>query len=531
MGGVAIFTVFSVFVMLQYKIITDRNKILVIIIAGFFVFLIGIIDDIFNLRSYHKIFLQIIIVLIIINFGVKATLFGKPWGNIITLLWIIGITNAFNLIDNMDGLSSGIAIVASLFLGFHFSSVGESSFAGISILFGAVMAGFFIFNFFRSQIFLGDSGALFAGFFLSAITILGSQKSGESLFASIIFPISIMLVPIFDTIVVSITRRIRGLSPFRGGRDHISHRLVIMGFSEKKAVLFLISISIFMGGTTYLVRELNVLISIAVYFVTTLFLILFCFYLSRINISLSGQKNDFIKLRNLNFQYKKNIFLLLTDMILFCFTYYFSFIIKYEGILSKQTMQIFEQSLPIIVIAKLLLLILLGVYSLEIQFSSFLFGIRIIGALSLGTMFVIGALYLFSNSKFVPAGIFIIDWMLSLIMLLGVKFSFRIFDELFFKVKTKKFDRAVFFGSKENYHALKKYLDHKSRISICIYRFFDSNEQNISTMFKYINNREKNISMLLLDDNNSIKSMEVKNLNKREIPILNEREFFRKILN
>ena len=138
------------------------------------IFTLGVIDDIINLKSHQKFLLQIIIVIAVVYFGVETTLFPRPLSFVITVLWILGITNAFNLLDNIDGLSAGIASIAAVTLGIKFLLEGNILLSYFCFILTASFIGFLIYNFNPAKIYLGDSGALFTGYILSTLTILGT---------------------------------------------------------------------------------------------------------------------------------------------------------------------------------------------------------------------------------------------------------------------------------------------------------------------------------------------------------------------
>ena len=162
-----------------------------------------------------------------------------------TILWITGIVNATNIIDNMDGLSSGISSIALCFIAYIAIQNNETIFLISLSLLGANL-GFLIFNFNPAKIFMGDSGSLFIGLVLSILSleIVGNQPN---ILATLLVPTLILAFPIFDTSLVSINRLLNKIPISQGGVDHTSHRLVSLGLSERLAVLLLYFISIFFG--------------------------------------------------------------------------------------------------------------------------------------------------------------------------------------------------------------------------------------------------------------------------------------------
>ena len=158
----------------------------------------------------------------------------------ITIFWLIGITNAINLLDNMDGLATGIAAIGSCFLTMSFLVSGQPVEALMLAIFAAALLGFLIYNSNPASIFMGDCGSLFIGFFLASAALVNvSGGRSRSFLPVLVVPILVLFIPIFDTTFVTILRKLSGRAASQGGRDHTSHRLVALGMSERRAVWML----------------------------------------------------------------------------------------------------------------------------------------------------------------------------------------------------------------------------------------------------------------------------------------------------
>ena len=209
------------------------------VIAGCaaFIALLGFLDDRVQLRPLGKFAGQSVAVVIVIANGVVFRVTPWEWANlIITFLWIAGITNAFNLIDNMDGLCAGVAaiICGSRFL-FAVQNHDQGGVLLLSLLAGSVV-GFLIFNYKPARIFMGDCGSMFIGFSLGSLAIASPVPNTRIFISTMFYPALAFLYPIFDTLLVSVLRRSAGRPISVGGRDHSSHRLVSLGLTEQKAV-------------------------------------------------------------------------------------------------------------------------------------------------------------------------------------------------------------------------------------------------------------------------------------------------------
>ncbi|HMJ52421.1 MAG TPA: MraY family glycosyltransferase, partial [Polyangiaceae bacterium] len=212
-------------------------------------FLIGLVDDIFQLKPYAKLAGQLLVAGMTVALG--PTLPWTPFpivNQAISLFWIIGITNAVNLLDNMDGLSAGVATVVALFLSIFALQQGQLALAGTSAALAGALLGFLAFNWNPASIFMGDCGSLFLGYSLAILALHQTYGRSRSILIIITAPVLVMLVPIFDTTFVTLTRILRGRPVSQGGRDHTSHRLVTLGLSERVAVTTLMAVSALGGG-------------------------------------------------------------------------------------------------------------------------------------------------------------------------------------------------------------------------------------------------------------------------------------------
>lgn len=196
--------------------------------------LLGFIDDIKGLGPKPKLLAEVLIAACAVSSGIISPItpsFSVNW--VLTVLWIVVISNAFNIIDNMDGLAGGVAIIGlagvALLAGFN-SPIGT-----LAVLLLVSVAGFFLFNFSPAKIFMGDLGSLPIGFFLACASVVTAAKITVPL-AGVVIPCLILFVPVFDALLVSLSRRIKGRAISDGGRDHSSHRLVFSGLSERRAV-------------------------------------------------------------------------------------------------------------------------------------------------------------------------------------------------------------------------------------------------------------------------------------------------------
>jgi UDP-GlcNAc:undecaprenyl-phosphate GlcNAc-1-phosphate transferase len=237
LGGAAI-VIASIVALLLFQDHFEIQQLIGIFFGAALVSLLGIVDDRWGLRPLLKLIGQIFAAVILIASGLQVRSLPFEWLNIlVTLVWIVGITNAFNLLDNMDGLSGGVAAVAAAFF-MLMAALSDQSYVGAlaAALLGAAI-GFLAYNFNPASIFMGDTGSLFLGFMLSAIGIKLRFPANVT-FVTWMIPILVLGMPIFDTTLVFISRLRRGKNPLTTpGKDHVSHRLVELGFTTREAVM------------------------------------------------------------------------------------------------------------------------------------------------------------------------------------------------------------------------------------------------------------------------------------------------------
>ncbi len=214
------------------------------ILAGATMMLIlGFIDDRRGAGFSYKIkfAVQILAASLLPVFGISTSFMPSPFLNaLVTIAWVVGITNAFNLLDNMDGLSAGIAIIAAAIFLVITAAQAQIFSAMIFVLLAGAILGFLLHNFYPAKIFMGDTGSLFLGYLLAALSITSSYVVPTSVnLLPVLTPLLILSLPIFDTLSVMFIRRKEGRPLFIGDRRHFSHRLVELGMSQRGAVIFI----------------------------------------------------------------------------------------------------------------------------------------------------------------------------------------------------------------------------------------------------------------------------------------------------
>jgi UDP-GlcNAc:undecaprenyl-phosphate GlcNAc-1-phosphate transferase len=254
LGGAAIYAS-AIFTMLIFSEL-DKTSVS-IMIGGTVVFLIGLIDDINDISPKLKLAGQIIAAMIAVYGGAKINYITNPipgynviylehFATPISILWIVGITNTINLVDGLDGLASGVAAISASTMMFMASISGFDYILLECAVIAGSSLGFLPYNFNPAKIFMGDTGALFLGYMLAVISILGFLKTVT--LAAIIIMVLVLGIPLFDTFF-AIVRRIRNKKPImEADRGHVHHRLLAKGFTQRQTVLILYIVSILFGA-------------------------------------------------------------------------------------------------------------------------------------------------------------------------------------------------------------------------------------------------------------------------------------------
>lgn len=255
MGGLAIFLGFLFSVLLFIDITPQLQGIL---IGAVVIVVLGIVDDIVPLPALLKFVVQIAAALIVVYHGTRITMFSNPnifsenshinlgmWSVPITVLWIVAITNAVNLIDGLDGLAVGVSSIASFSLFIITIIVPEHNIALLMAALAGACIGFMPYNFNPAKIFMGDTGSTFLGFILASVSVQGLFKFYTVI--SFAVPFLILGLPIFDTMFAIGRRLIHGQNPMSADRGHVHHRLIDMGFNQKQSVTILYLMSGLLG--------------------------------------------------------------------------------------------------------------------------------------------------------------------------------------------------------------------------------------------------------------------------------------------
>src|SRR3954470_24119822 len=419
-------------------------------IAGF-----GLVDDLMSLKASTKLIAQVTAASVLLLFGFRLQWLDSMAGDaMLTLFWIVGVTNAFNLLDNMDGLCAGTALIAGTFL--LIDLIGNPALAGPALYLAGLLgatAGFLVYNVYPASIFMGDTGSLLLGLNLAAVSLIanGADAQGRSGLLSVVAaPVLPLLVPIFDTTLVTALRVLSGRSPSQGGRDHSSHRLVAVGLSEPRAVATLWMLAAAGGMIAIVFRRIDGGWAFIAGGAFLLAMIIFGVYLARVRVyddaDLAMLKGETLTPVIANFMYKRRVAEVLLDLCLIPLAYYSAYRLRFEGPLFGLHYPQFLQSLPVVLAAQLIALFAVGGYRGTWRYfgmmDAVVFGKGVIAG-TVSAELVVLYLYRFESYS---RSVFVIDAIILLLLLSATRASFRLVGEFVLR-RTNTGRRVLIYGT------------------------------------------------------------------------------------
>jgi UDP-GlcNAc:undecaprenyl-phosphate GlcNAc-1-phosphate transferase len=329
-------------------------------------FAAGLVDDVFHLPPFAKLAAQVAAAVLVIAAGIRVQIVGNDgaaWA--LGIVWLVGMTNAFNLLDNMDGLAASLAAIAAIFFAIDAYTVDPSRLAALlSIALCLGCAGFLPYNLRLrgpAAVFMGDSGSQVLGFVVGSLGLATAWTVAGSTVATLLLPVLILAVPILDTSLVTIVRLLEGRPISQGGRDHTSHRLVYQGLSDRRAVVLLAIVSGALGLTSLAYERLNdTRVTLAGVLITFAFLIQFGSYLADVNRPAQPQEpGSFI--RSL-LVHRRRLVEVVVDFALITSAFTAAGFIRLENSPTGWTRHVFDLSLPALLVSRYVFFWLFGLY-------------------------------------------------------------------------------------------------------------------------------------------------------------------------
>jgi UDP-GlcNAc:undecaprenyl-phosphate GlcNAc-1-phosphate transferase len=336
-----------------------------LVIAGGAAFALGLLDDFRGLAPTTKLAGQVLIASGLAFAGIQVEIVPfAPVAFFITVIWVVALMNALNLLDNMDGLAAGIAVISGVALGITALPERPEIAIAAAAVAGAAL-GFLPHNSSPARQFMGDAGSMFLGCMLAAVALLHTASAATNLGLAVIGPLAVLALPIFDTALVTTLRRLAGRPIVQGGRDHVSHRLAALGLSDRSAVLILYGLAaalalvgIVADAIVSLVAPLFILVAIG--------FVIFGVFLAEIDVygrsRAPAAADDISPVWRALRIYGRFGAEIAMDVALLITAYYLAYIVRFEGAPESVWLYLFVPSLPIVIGIQLATLVVMGVY-------------------------------------------------------------------------------------------------------------------------------------------------------------------------
>ena len=509
LGGLSIFVIFHVILIIASQIdffffpsnFLKEINFLWLMVASSIILGVGCVDDFRRIPPSIKFFFQIIAGLIVALTCVRIQIITLPFGMInlgiwsvpVTILWVVAITNAINLLDGLDGLAAGTSFIVCLAM-FGVSLLNQN--VGIAltciILAGSIL-GFLRYNFHPASIFLGDSGAYLLGFILSVLPLLGGLK-GTMTFA-ILIPMLALGLPIIDTALSMVRRLLRslhimevdeekneikfffldGFSMFKADRNHIHHRLLEMGFTQKKAVVFLYAVSFILGGlalSSVYFKNINYALFLTTIGITSYIGVKKLGY-SEIQILRNGALLPLFDAPVVNVR----ILRFFVDMFFIAFSYYLAFLLRFEGSFGSSVKEYYIATIPLVLAIKMGIFYFSGLYKGAWRYTSVSDVVRMVKAVALGCFVSALILWTIPGYGIISLSVLVIDFNILFFLVTGARTSFRILEHCHVSNNHRGKKVLIFGVDKSSIQALNEFINNP-RLDLSPVGFIDEDERN-----------------------------------------------------
>jgi len=389
---------------------------------------VGLVDDIVRLRAQTKFLFQLLAGVVLVSLGAILPL--TPWyvANVLaTLFFFVALTNAFNLLDGLDGVAAGVGAIASFFLGLTFAKQGAWGHATLAWCLTGATVGFLRYNFQPASIFMGDAGSLFLGSVLAGLVVTLPNSAPGSLVSVLFVPLAIVAVPLVDTTLVTVTRILAGRPISHGGLDHSTYRLIALGLHEKQVAYLLYGFAAAGGLVAMFLTRLDHGLGLLLGTAFLVAMSLFAAYLGRMRVADTGggHKAKPVTLLARNLLYKRRLGEILLDVVLVSLAYYGAYRLRFDQALPPQYVESFESTVGLVIAAKIALFGVFGVYRGAWKYAGIVDLYRIVGAVLVAGL----AIMAYGQWRVAPLAeshsILYIDALLCAALVLTSRLSFR----------------------------------------------------------------------------------------------------------
>ena len=504
MGGIAIYAAIVTSILVFFVLLSDftDRRVWGLLVGSTIIFVLGLVDDRKYVSPLVKIVVQLTAAGVVVAFGAFSEFFQPIVGIPLSIFWIIAITNAFNLIDNMDGLSSGIAAITSLcimalslIMGWHETAVLAA------IMIGAAL-GFLRYNFNPAKIFMGDCGALMIGFYLAVVTLIGTMTHMSNVIVVLVVPILVMAVPILDTTFVTIMRTLSGRPFYQGGRDHTSHRMVIQGMSERTTVLYIYLFSMVFGifAVLFALPGVNVILVATLLIVMIIFLFLLGLFLGGTEAKEVKQQaaragGDRTIAERIS-KRRRRLFEIIADSLIVIASYILAYLIIGQWYIDPETASRIGQSLPIFIFFQMVSFYFFGLYRKLPEFVNLTDVLLVMQAAALGTVVSSIVLFLFTFFQGYSSSVMIVYFLIVSFLVSARLTSLRGFKEYFTQQRARKaLQRVLIFGAGDSGNAVLQEILNNQNLGLRPLCFLDDDPAKIGSMINGVKVRGDRESM------------------------------------
>ena len=384
-------------------------------------FLVGLVDDLYALPAWAKLTAQVGAAAIALWSGLTVELVGSDWIAVpLGVIWLVGMTNAFNLLDNMDGLAATLAAIAAGYFALDAVTVHPNdTVLVLALSLALACVGFLRFNLRvrgSAEAFMGDSGSQVLGFAVACFGLLTSYKVAGSTAATLLLPVLILAVPILDTTLVTVVRLLEGRPVHQGGRDHASHRLVYHGLSEKRSVVLLALVAAALGGTSFAYSVLNnTLVTLFGVLLTFALLVQFASLLSDADRDRSSGTSFFAV-------HRRRFVEVVVDFALICAAFLAAYLLRVEGEGTVTQRFIFTTALPILLVSRYLAFIPFGLYRGVWRYAGARDATAVVAAVVVSEFVAFGVLAATRDLGDFPKSVFVIDALICIVLVGASRF-------------------------------------------------------------------------------------------------------------
>jgi UDP-GlcNAc:undecaprenyl-phosphate GlcNAc-1-phosphate transferase len=485
-GGVGIFAAFALVMLVKPPSDFAGDQLLLLCSTG--MFLLGLLDDFVRLKPYAKLIGQITISTAFTLFGTRLHWLASPvLDQALTIFWLVGIANALNLLDNLDGLAGGVAAIVAAYLVFFCHDSGQYAAAAMAAAFCGSIIGFLVFNVNPASIFMGDCGSLFLGFFLGGVTMVSNHPVGlrRNVVTLLAGPVLLLLIPIVDTTLVTVMRKLHGRPISQGGRDHTSHRLVAIGLSERWAAFILWGLSAISGAVAVAIRLLELPVSVLLVPAFALGLLVFLIFLGRVRVYQPVENEAQGKGRAVlptlaDFAYKRRLFEVLHDLVLIVMAYYGAFLLRFDGELVQPFFVQFQASIPVLVLVQIITFLALGLYRGVWRYTSTSDVVTLMRAVvGAWVATILAFAFVFRLDGF-SRGVLIMDGILLALGVTASRLSFRLLRNYIERLRSRRESRRVLiYGAGDGGELLVRALMNNFSLGLQPVGFIDDDPQKL----------------------------------------------------